>query len=71
MNIGMRPTVGGTRKAIEVNLFDFNASIYGQELRVFPKKWLRGEEKFAGLDALKEQLARDKAHAEAYFADPR
>ncbi len=63
MNIGMRPTVDGKVRTIEVNIFDFNEDIYGRELRVFVKKYLRGEEKFNGLDALKAQLALDKKNA--------
>jgi riboflavin kinase/FMN adenylyltransferase len=67
MNIGMRPTVDGTRRVIEVNIFDFNSDIYGKLLRIFVKKHLRGEQKFAGLDALKQQLAKDKTAAEESF----
>ena len=60
MSIGIRPTVGGTKRTIEVNLFDFNEDIYGRELRVFVKKYLREEVKFDGLEALKIQLGKDK-----------
>jgi riboflavin kinase/FMN adenylyltransferase len=63
MNIGMRPTVDGRERTIEVNIFDFNEDLYGRELRVFVNKYLRGEEKFIGLDALKAQLARDKENS--------
>jgi riboflavin kinase/FMN adenylyltransferase len=63
MNIGMRPTVDGRERAIEVNIFDLNEDLYGRELRVFVNKYLRGEEKFNGLDALKAQLARDKQNS--------
>lgn len=63
MNIGMRPTVDGTKRMIEVNIFDWSGDLYGRTLRVFLKKHLRGEQKFAGLDALKEQLAKDRLHA--------
>jgi len=63
MNIGIRPTVDGRERTIEVNIFDFNEDLYGRELRVFINKYLRGEEKFNGLDALKEQLARDKENS--------
>ena len=63
MNIGMRPTVDGRERTIEVNIFDFNEDLYGRELRVFVNKYLRGEEKFNGLDALKAQLARDKENS--------
>ena len=60
MSIGIRPTVGGKLRTIEVNLFDFNEDIYGRELRVFVKKYLRPEVKFDGLPALVEQLGKDK-----------
>jgi len=65
MSIGFRPTVDGKKRVIEVNLFDFNKDIYGQTLRVYLRKYLRGEQKFNGLDALKEQLAKDKIAAQA------
>lgn len=67
MNIGMRPTVDGRERTIEVNIFDFNEDLYGRELRVFVNKYLRGEEKFNGLDALKAQLAKDREEAMAAF----
>jgi riboflavin kinase / FMN adenylyltransferase len=60
MSIGIRPTIGGTDRVIEVNIFDFNQDIYGATLRVYIKKYLRSEVKFNGLEALVEQLAKDK-----------
>jgi len=60
MNIGIRPTIDGTNKVIEVNIFDFDEDVYGQTLRVFVKKFIRPEIKFNGLDALKQQLEEDK-----------
>lgn len=69
MNIGYRPTVDGAKKTIEVNIFDFNEDIYGKALRVYVKKYLRGEQKFSSLDALKDQLAKDKMQTIAYFAE--
>ncbi len=63
MNIGLRPTVDGTKRTIEVNLFDFNEDIYGSVLRVYIRHYLRGEVKFNGLNALKDQLAKDKEQA--------
>ena len=60
MNIGVRPTVDGKKRMIEVNLFDFNQDIYGKMLRVYIKKYLRGEVKFNGLEELKNQLGIDK-----------
>lgn len=67
MNIGVRPTVDGTRRMIEVNIFDFNEDIYGSTLRVYVQKYLRGEQKFNGLDALKQQLAIDKENSLRFF----
>lgn len=67
MSIGIRPTITDNRRTIEVNLFDFNADIYGHTLRVYVKKYLRPEEKFDGLEALKVQLAKDKKDSLRYF----
>ena len=64
MNIGLRPTVDGKKRVIEVNIFNFDEDIYGQTLQVHLHHYLRGEVKFAGLDALKEQLFKDKLAAE-------
>ena len=63
MNIGYRPTIGGTKKMIEVNIFDFNKEIYEERIRVFVKKYLRSEQKFNDLDALKSQLSLDRTNA--------
>jgi len=60
MNIGVRPTVDGTRLTLEVNILNFNRDIYGYTLTVEFVAQLRPEQKFNGLDALKEQLAKDK-----------
>jgi riboflavin kinase / FMN adenylyltransferase len=63
MNIGIRPTVEGTLRMIEVNLFDFDEEIYGDRLTVYVKKRLRSEQKFMSLEELKLQLAKDKMAA--------
>lgn len=67
MYIGFRPTVGGMHKAIEVNLFDFDREIYGDELIVHFHARLRADNKFSDLDELKQQLIRDKEKAEEYL----
>jgi riboflavin kinase/FMN adenylyltransferase len=69
MNIGVRPTVDGTKRTIEVNIFDFDQDIYGANMRVFVNSYLRGEVKFSGLDQLKEQLAKDKVEAQEKLKD--
>lgn len=63
MNIGIRPTIGGTKRIIEVNIFDFDKSVYGKSIRVSIKDYLRPEVKFNGLEELKIQLSRDKINA--------
>ena len=65
MNIGVRPTVDGKKRVIEVNIFDFEEDIYGQTLQVQVHHYLRGEVKFNGLDELGQQLQKDKLSATA------
>ncbi len=60
LNIGNRPTVDGTNMTIEVNIFEFDKEIYGEELRVDFIDRIRDEVKFENLDALKNQIAQDK-----------
>lgn len=63
MNIGLRPTVDGTRHLAEVNVFDFNANIYGRVLTVQVIARIREERKFPGLEALQAQLSDDREMA--------
>jgi riboflavin kinase/FMN adenylyltransferase len=60
MSIGVRPTVDGKNRTIEVNIFDFNQNIYGKKLRVHVTHYLRAEVKFNTLDELKDQMEKDK-----------
>jgi riboflavin kinase/FMN adenylyltransferase len=64
-NFGNRPTFGGTDLRLEVHLFDFAGDLYGRHLRVALIEHLRPEQKFAGIDALKAQIAADAARARA------
>jgi len=63
MNIGVRPTVEGTFRMIEVNIFNFDEEIYGDTLIVHIVKRLRSEQKFDGLNELKAQLLKDSEQA--------
>lgn len=60
LNIGNRPTVDGTFKTIEVNIFNFDREIYGENLKVEFLLKIRNEQKFNGLNELKAQIALDK-----------
>lgn len=63
LNIGMRPTVMGEDRRIEVNIFDFDTDIYNDELTIHFHSKLRLEQKFENLEQLKHQLAQDKIEA--------
>lgn len=64
-NLGTRPQVGGVETLLEANLFDFAGDLYGRELEVQFVARLRGEARFASLDAMVAQMHRDAAQARA------
>ena len=69
MNIGTNPTFNdGNQQFIEINFFNFNEDIYGQQLQIDMLLRLRDEQKFDSVDALKEQLQRDKDNALNYIS---
>ena len=61
--IGNRPTLDGLRQSIEVNIFDFDKMIYGDNLSIEFIAKTRDDQKFDGLEALKHQLSLDKEAA--------
>jgi riboflavin kinase / FMN adenylyltransferase len=63
MNIGNRPTVNGLEQTIEVHILDWQGDLYGQELTVELLEFIRSEQRFPSLDALKEQISADCAIA--------
>jgi riboflavin kinase/FMN adenylyltransferase len=67
MSIGVRPTIDGHNRTIEVNIFNFEKDIYGKTLKVFMHKYLRDEVKFDSLDELKAQMIKDKIDSLNYF----
>lgn len=68
MNVGVRPTVDGKSRRIEVHILDFDGDLYGQHMRVHLVSRIRRESKFAGLDELKAQIALDVAAAKVALA---
>ncbi|MFY8273102.1 bifunctional riboflavin kinase/FAD synthetase [Pseudoalteromonas sp. SSDWG2] len=66
-NVGNKPTFNGTRALLEVHLFDFEESIYGQFIEVKLKHKLRDEQKFNGLDELVQQIQHDVIAAKQFF----
>lgn len=63
LNIGDRPTVDGKKKTIEAHLIDFDEDVYGQDLSIYFQEFLREEERFESLEALKNQLVIDRDRA--------
>ncbi len=60
LNIGMRPTVSGDCRTIEVHIVGFSGNVYGQNLTVAVRRRLRDEQKFESLEALEQQIEIDK-----------
>jgi riboflavin kinase/FMN adenylyltransferase len=61
LNIGLRPTVASAKPQlrVEAHLLDFNGTLYGQELELETGPKLRDERRFASMEELREQIARD------------
>lgn len=68
-NIGTNPTFTEDRKdlSVEVNIFDYNNDLYGEELIIEWHKYMREEEKYNGADALIKQMAEDEKNIRNYF----
>ncbi|HZM37149.1 MAG TPA: bifunctional riboflavin kinase/FAD synthetase [Burkholderiales bacterium] len=68
-SVGRRPTVNPlARPLLEVHLFDWDGELYGRRVKVRFLEKLRDEQKYDGLDELKEAIARDAKKARDYFA---
>lgn len=67
-SLGRRPTVGGEELLLEVHLFDFAASLYGQRLQVEFVAKLRDESHFANVDTMRVQMQRDENEARKILA---
>jgi riboflavin kinase / FMN adenylyltransferase len=70
MNIGIRPTVAGAVQTIEVHLLDWSGDLYGHTVTVHLEQFLRPEQKFESLDALKAQIQLDCANARDLHRQP-
>lgn len=62
-NLGIKPTFGTHAPLLEAHCFDFAREVYGKEARVQLVEFIREEQKFASLDALKHQIAKDGERA--------
>jgi riboflavin kinase/FMN adenylyltransferase len=66
-NVGVRPTFGGKQVTVETHLLDFSDDLYNQRVDVRFLARIRDEIRFSSPGELADQLARDRAAAEAYF----
>ena len=64
LNIGHRPTFGGTTMSVEVNIFNWTGDLYGREITVSFLHHIREERKFDSMEELEQQLEKDKEHIE-------
>ena len=60
MNIGVRPTIGGKNKSLEIHFFNFKDNIYNKTISIEIINKIRDEEKFSSIDKLKIQLEKDE-----------
>jgi riboflavin kinase / FMN adenylyltransferase len=67
VNIGLRPTFDAHQRTIESHILDFSGDLYGQPITVEFLHRLRGEQKFSGIDEIREQIGRDVQAAREYF----
>lgn len=67
-NVGNRPTIDGAFSLLEVHIFDFNRSIYGEAVEVAFLHKIRNEIKFPSFDDLKRQIQKDEQTARSFFA---
>ncbi len=68
VNVGHRPTVGGGYCRLEAHLLDFDGDLYGRHLSIDFLHRLRAEQRFSGLDELRQQITCDCADARRFLA---
>ena len=67
MNIGFNPTFGNKKLTIEVNIFDFNQEVYGENIKIEFIKFIRNEIKFQNIDELIKQIKIDRETCKSYM----
>lgn len=65
VNVGVRPTFGGTRRSVEAHIIDFEGELYGRMLELTLVARLRDERRFDGIKALIAQIRTDVEHTRA------
>ncbi len=68
-NVGVRPSVDGSKRLLETHLFGFEGLLYGLTLRVELYDKIRDEKKFSSVDELREQIAKDSNQIKRLMAN--
>ena len=70
-NVGVRPSVDGSKRLLETHLFGFKGLLYGLTLKVELYDKIRDEKKFSSVDELREQITKDSDEIKKLMADGR
>ena len=68
-NVGVRPSVDGTKRLLETHLFGFEGSLYDSKLRVELLEKIRNEKKFSSVEELQEQISKDSTRIKEILAN--
>ena len=68
-NVGVRPSVDGSKRLLETHLFGFKGLLYGLTLKVELYDKIRDEKKFSSVDELREQITKDSDEIKKLMAD--
>ena len=68
-NVGVRPSVDGTKRLLETHLFGFERSLYDSKLRVELLEKIRDEKKFSSVEELQEQISKDSTKIKEILAN--
>ncbi len=66
-NVGIKPTFGKSHPLVEIYLFDIEINLYHKIVRVEFLRFIRPENRFAGPEALRAQIARDVEAAQSFL----
>lgn len=66
-SIGTNPTVGGEERTIETHFLDFSQDLYGKNITISFLKFIREEEDFGSVEALRKEIKKDEEYARNYL----
>ena len=69
-NAGVRPTVDARRYRIETHIFDFDKELYGERLTIYPRHYLRPEQRYNNIEQLKDAICKDIKTAKLLLSQP-